>query len=70
VILLPIIDEWPRGGRNDDVTIKGFAQMYLASYNSSSGRVTAYFLNDTFSHPDIILGAVNSYGTTVFRITQ
>jgi hypothetical protein len=30
----------------------------------------AYFLDDTFLHPDIIFGAIDSYGTRVTKLLQ
>jgi hypothetical protein len=69
VVLVPIINEWPQG--NKDVTILGFAQMYIAGFDANdNGKITAIFLDDSYAHPDIVLGAVDSYGTRVARIVQ
>jgi hypothetical protein len=69
VILIPIIDHWPNGRK--EVTILGFAQVYLAGMNEGDGkRLDAYFLNDTFYHPEIVFGAVDSYGTRVTKLLQ
>ena len=69
VVLIPIIDHWPNG--RNEVTILGFAQVYLAGMNEADGkRLDAYFLNDTFYHPEIIFGAVDSYGTRVTKLLQ
>jgi len=69
VFLIPIIDHWPNGRKS--VEILGFAQVYLAGMNESDGkRLDAYFLNDTFYHPDIIFGPADSYGTRVTKLLQ
>jgi Flp pilus assembly protein TadG len=69
VILIPVIDEWPRG--RHDVTILGFAQMYLTGYNENDDkRIDGVFLNDSFNHPDIIFGPVNDYGTRIVKLTD
>jgi Flp pilus assembly protein TadG len=67
VVLIPIIDQWPNG--RHDVTILGFAQMYLSGWDASNGKaINAIFLDDTYAHPNIALGAINDYGTKVVRI--
>jgi hypothetical protein len=77
VVLVPIINDWPNG--RHEVTIVGFAQVYVAGFgdeeddHGGGGKqktLRAVFLTDTFSHPDIIFGAVNSYGTRVFKISN
>ena len=66
VILIPIINYWPNG--NKDVTILGFAQMYLVNWTPGDGkRLDAVFLQDSMSHPEIKIGAVNGYGTRVVK---
>ncbi len=69
VVLIPIIDEWPDG--RHEVTILGFAQMYIAGYNESNGKaIDAIFLDDSWSHPNITWGAIDSFGTRVVRMTK
>lgn len=70
VILIPIIDAWPNGRK--DVTILGFAQMYLHGFDEDSKekRLDAIFLDDTINHPDIIFGPVNDWGTRVVKLSK
>jgi hypothetical protein len=69
VVLIPIIDHWPNG--NGPVTLLGFAQMYLAGYDPSDGKtIRAVLRDDSYAHPDVVLGAYDSYGTKVVRLTE
>jgi hypothetical protein len=67
VILIPIIDYWPNGRK--DVTILGFAQMYLKGWDPDNDKaIDAVFLDDTYAHPGIVAGVANDYGTRIVRI--
>lgn len=75
---------WPNGRK--DVQIVGFAQMYIAGWstsvsngngngNGNSGGnqtedMNAVFLDDSWSHPNIVLGALDSFGTRISKITE
>jgi Flp pilus assembly protein TadG len=69
VVLIPIIDYWPNG--NGTVRILGFAQMYLEQWRPGDGkRLDTIFLKDTFAHPNVEFGPINSYGTRVIKLTK
>lgn len=69
VILIPIIDAWPNG--RHEVTILGFAQMYLAGWDASNGKaLDAIFLNEVWNWPGAVLGSPNGYGSRIIKLVQ
>lgn len=77
VVLVPVIKSecdpsmcWPNGRK--DVKILGFAQVYIAGWADPGDEkdLNAIFLDDSWFHPDITFGGLNSYGTRVVRINQ
>jgi hypothetical protein len=69
VVLIPIIDYWPNGRKA--VTILGFAQMYLAGWDPNNGKaINAIFLDDTWAHPNVKFGPLNSWGTRIVKLLK
>ncbi|MFN8557786.1 MAG: Tad domain-containing protein [Dehalococcoidia bacterium] len=67
VVMIPIISHWPNG--RHEVTIRGFASMYLAGWDASDGkRLDAVFLEESVSFPDSKFGPLNSWGTRIVRL--
>jgi Flp pilus assembly protein TadG len=66
VVLIPIIDDWPNG--RGEVTILGFAQMYIMGFDDSQKEVEAVFLDDSYNHPNIKWGKLDQFGTRIVKL--